>query len=238
MSINFLRETCGKAFLGKTLAGCLAASISFIVFPNSSQGVSCHCFRERAFKPSQPASADPYILATTRNSLVAAASDIEKGIVVRMRMKGTTETDLWLSNYLPAKIDIKYSELLSVRDSTTSWAAALDAINLDPSMFGPAFKEALKAGDDDAMARALADQVLGKTFGIEDATLRVLKRKQASIAEASLSLFLAARTGRTPADILNEVRKGRQTWGSLLHAQGIKVDTIGDLIEEKVRERL
>lgn len=196
--------------------------------------VTCHCFKERSFKPSEPASADPYILATTRNSLVAAASGIEKGAVVKLRMTGTTETDLWLSSYLSTRVNKSTDGLLEARDKASSWPAALDGINLDTADLGPAFNDARKAADDDGMARALADTVMGKVFEAGEPALKRLKNGGANIAESALSLYLADRMKKTPETIFKEVESGKQTWGSLLNSLGIKIDTIGDRITEAV----
>ena len=207
----------------------------FLLAPDTSEGVSCHCFKDRSFKPSQPASADPYILATARNSFLAAAAGIDKGTVVRQRMTGATETDLWLSRYLSTQVDRPADQLLRARDSSSSWSAALDAVDLDTGSFGTAFQEARKTGDADGMARALADPVLGRAFNAGEPTLGRLRHNGANIAEAALSLYLAARLKRTPESLLAEVGKGKQTWGSLFNSLGIKIDTVGDVIGEAVR---
>jgi hypothetical protein len=202
-----------------------------------AQAVTCHCFKERTFKPSQPASADPYILATARNSLLAAASGIDKGTVVRQRMTGATETDLWLSSYLSTQVDKSADQLLRARDSSSSWTAALDAVDLDTGALGIAFHEGRKAADADGMARALADPVLGRTFNTGEPTLGRLRENGANIAEAALSLYLAAKLKRTPESLLAEVIGGKQTWGSLYNSLGIRIDTVGDLIADAVKRK-
>jgi hypothetical protein len=199
-----------------------------------AQAVTCHCFKERSFKPSQPASADPYILATTRNSLLAAAAGIDKGAVIRLRMKGIDETDLWLSHYLSTRVDKSADHLLDARDKASSWAAALDAVELKTEKLGTTFLEARKKGDAENMARALADPVLATTFEAGEPTLARLHDNGANIAESALSLFLAGKLDRAPEGILEEVKKGEITWGVLLNSLGIKIDTVGDLIAEAV----
>lgn len=218
-----------------TLGLVLITLVIFALQPRPSFAVSCHCFKERAFKPAQPASADLYILATARNSLLAAASGIEKGTVVRQRMTGATETDLWLSRYLSTRVDRSADQLLSARDRASSWTDALDAIDLDTASLGPAFQAAMKKDQADAMARALAEPVLGQAFNAGEPTLARLRDAGANIAESALSLYLAAKLKRTPESLLGEVRDGKQTWGSLFNSLGIRIDTIGDLIGEAVK---
>ena len=212
--------------------------LAAIVLPaHEARGVTCHCFKERDFIPSRPASADPYILATARNSFLAAAALIEKGKVVRLRMTGVTETDLWLSSYLSTVTDRSADQLLDARDGSSSWSAAFDAVDLDTRALGAAFQKARKGKDADGMARALADKVMERTFNASGTTLTHLRESGAGIAESSLSLYLAARLKQTPENILNEVRGGKKTWGSLFHTLGIEIDTVGDLIAEAVKSR-
>ena len=220
---------------------CKVALLFFLMLFISAQqalAVTCHCFKERAFEASTPASADPYILATTRNSLLAAAARIDKGAVVRLRMKGTNETDLWLSHYLSTRVDKSADQLLDARDKTSSWAAALDAAELNTEKLGTAFQEARKAGDAEGMARALADPLLATTFEAGEQTLARLRDNRANIAESALSLFLGGKLGRAPESILKEVQEGKNTWGLLLNSMGIKIDTVGDLIAEAVKEKM
>ena len=213
--------------------------VILLILPvQEAQAVSCHCFKERAFKPSQPASADPYILATARNSLLAAASGIEKGKVIRQRMTGTTETDLWLSSYLSTQVDISADKLINARDRTSSWSAAFETIELDTAKLGNVFQEARKAGEADGMARALADPVLGRTFNAGGPTLAQLRDKEANIAEAALSLYLTGQLNRTPESILSDVQAGEKTWGELFNSLGARIDTVGDLIGEAVQKQM
>ena len=189
----------------------LVAIVLFLAtFPAPSWG-GCHCFKDRAFDPMQPASADPYVLATARNSLVAAASDITKGKVVKMRMTGAEETDVWLEVYLETE------------------RGKEDAVS-------PAFKTAEKAGDREAMAAVLADKVLARTYRVEEETISRLRGAGANTAGVTLSLLIYERTGRDPGNIFAEVTDGKTTWGKTISSLGIALDTTGDLIMKSVRK--
>ena len=188
----------------------ISAALILATFPAPSWG-GCHCFKDRTFEPSRPASADPYVLATARNSLVAAASDITKGKVVKMRMTGAEETDVWLESYLETE------------------AGKKDAAS-------PAYKAAEKAGDRDAMAAALADKVLARTYRVEEETISMLRGAGANTAGVTLSLLIYERTGRDPGDIFAEVTDGKTTWGKTISSLGIALDTTGDLIMKSVRK--
>lgn len=212
---------------------------TFLFFASAQHvfAVSCHCFRDRSFNPSLPASADPYILATVRNSLLAAASGVDKGAVVRQRMTGSTETDLWLSLYLAKQTGRPVEEIQNARDQTQSWTAALDAIDIDTSKLGSDFKTASGKNDPEGMARALADPVIGNTFNAGESTLKRLGEDGANIAETTLSLYLGELMNRTPESVWNEVRSGERSWGFLLNSQGVIIETTGDLIAELVRKK-
>jgi hypothetical protein len=190
------------------LAMSLVIATVLLAFPSTSLS-NCHCFKDRAFDPMQPASADPYVLATARNSLVAAASDITKGKVIKMRMTGAEETDVWLELYL---------ETEQGKENAVS----------------PAFKTAEKAGDREAMAAVLADKVLARTYRVEEETISRLRGAGANTAGVTLSLLIYERTGRDPGNIFAEVTDGKTTWGKTISSLGIALDTTGDLIMKSV----
>lgn len=187
----------------------LAVAILFsVTFPAPLWG-GCHCFKDRSFDPMRPASADPYVLATARNSLVAAAAGITKGKVIKMRMTGAGETDVWLETYLESPMG---------KEDKSS----------------PNFKSAEKAADRDAMAAALADRVLVRTYRVDEETISRLRGAGADTAGVALSLMVYERTGRDPGSIFTEVTDGKTTWGKTISSLGIALDTTGDLIMKSV----
>jgi hypothetical protein len=193
-------------------------------------GVTCHCFKQRTFEPGRPDSADPYILATARNGLLAAASGTQKSDVVRARMTGATESDLWFSLYLAARTGTPVKTLKGARAGSTSWAEAVDSLQLSTDNLGPAFETARRAGDDEGMSLALADLALAHGFKVSSELLKKLRAAGAGNAEVALSLLLAERTKRQPEAVLEDVDLKRQTWGSLLFSAGIAPESVSDLI--------
>ena len=69
------------------LAAALVAALPGV--PRAEPAGACHCYQDRAFDPGRPAAADPYILATTRSSLLSAAFGVEKRSLVAAVMSGT-----------------------------------------------------------------------------------------------------------------------------------------------------
>jgi hypothetical protein len=214
----------------KTLGLCLALVFMFSLPAQAI--VSCHCFKQRTFEPASPDSADPYILATARNGLLAAASGIQKSDVVRARMTGATESDLWFSLYMSTRTGTSAKTLKGARAGSTSWAEALDSIQLSTEALGPAFEAARQAGDDKGMSMSLADQALVQGFKVEKEILKKLRNAGGGNAEIALSLLLAERSERQPEAVLEDVDLKRQTWGSLLFSAGIAPESVSDLIAD------
>lgn len=209
---------------------CLALTIMFTLPVQAN--VSCHCFKQRTYEPARPDSADPYILATARNGLLAAVSGIPKSDVVRARMTGATEKDLWFSLYLSGRTGTAPKTLKGARAASGSWTEALDSLNLSTEELGPGFQTARRAGDDPGMSRALADAALAEGFRVTGESLKRLREAGAGNAEIALSLLLAQRTGQKPEAVLKEVELKKQTWGSILFSAGIAPESVSDLIAE------
>jgi hypothetical protein len=209
----------------------------FAAMPEALAGVSCHCFRDRTFDPSAPAKADPYLLATARNGLLAGAAGVEKGVVVKARMTGGEENDLWVAYRIGILASLPAEKLLAAREAAPSWREALDTLKIPGDLGGPAFTLARSRGDDAGMARALADESLRTGFSLSPETVADLRGQGADNGEAALAAFFGASDEPAPA-LLREVRSGKRTWGQVLTARGIPSDTVGDRIAEKVRAAL
>src|SRR5512136_1470103 len=76
---------------------------------------ACHCFKDRTFDPIRPAAADPYILATTRSSILSAAFGVGKPVLVQEVMTGTDPDDLWVAYWAGARTGRDAAALLAER---------------------------------------------------------------------------------------------------------------------------
>ncbi len=80
-------------------------TISFIfllmtIVTTCVQAMPCHCFSVRDFDPHEPASADPYYLATGQNSFFSIVFNVEKKKVVLAKQKPrATAEGLWILNW-------------------------------------------------------------------------------------------------------------------------------------------
>ncbi len=124
----------------------LLAALLALVSASAMAEVSCHCFSDRKFVPSAPFLADPYILATARNSLISGATGSSKGDVVKMRMGGSGEADLWFTLYLGPLVGEDPEKLAKAREASPSWAATLRESKIEAKRAGGAI-EAAFAGE-------------------------------------------------------------------------------------------
>ncbi|MDF1554999.1 MAG: hypothetical protein P1P84_18160 [Deferrisomatales bacterium] len=191
--------------------------------PAGAAGVSCHCFRDRSFDAASPAAVDPYVLATTQNSLLAATFGIPKKAVVQAKMTGADGGRLWVSQFLARSSGRSAEALLEARGKAVSWADALKQAQVEmPAALTPASQS------DAALAAAVVDQVLATRLGASAEVLGSLRAAGASDAEVIAATYLGLRAGKPSVALLDAVRAGAATWGSILEASGLPADQIED----------
>lgn len=195
--------------------------------------MSCHCFQDRSFDPQRASAADPYFLATTQNSLLAASFKLSKKDVVRAKMSGTSGADLWISNFLAQRTGTNAEQWMSGRDRAGNWVKAVASGNLSTSVLGPRVAKAIKAGlSDEDLARAVVEETLERRAGIDPAVLAALSKGSASLQETVLAVFLEVQSGRPAVEHWEAVQSKNKTWGSLLN--GYKIPP-GEIEQRVVR---
>jgi len=202
--------------------------------PAVAAGVSCHCFRDRSFDAASPAAVDPYLLATTQNSLLAAVFGVPKKDVVRAKMTGADGGRLWVAHFLARNSGGSAQEWLAARGTAASWA---EAAAQRKAPLPPALPAAGAGADvsDAGLATAVVDRVLTESFGVTADALAPLRRAGASDAETIAAVYLGLRKGDPPVSLLTRVRSGETTWGSLLHATGLAPDQIDEDLPKRLR---
>ncbi len=192
---------------------------------------ACHCYRDRSFDPERPAAADPYILATSRSSLLSAALGPSKRELVQSAMSGTSPDDLWIAHWAAARSGGDASALLDAKGAGRPWKAVLASA----AGLGKTFQEALSRGASDAELAALAaDDVLTSRAGVERETVIALRTAGASTGEVILSVVLARRLDTSPATVLASAKARSATWGAVLQALGIAPKEIDGLVRRSV----
>lgn len=198
----------------------------------AESATGCHCFRDRSFDPARPGAADPYILATTRSSLLSAAFGVEKGELVRAVMTGTAAEDLWIAHWAAARGKRPAAALLEARAKRGAWKAALSGV----SGLGAAFEAALAR---DAGAEELAglavDEVLVSRVKADPGTMAAIRRAGASTEELVVATVLSAQIGAPVLPLVAAVKSGRATWGSVLADSGIEPGQLDGIVRALVR---
>jgi hypothetical protein len=216
-------------------AGRLAALALTAVLPvaaGAAPTAACHCYQDRTFDPARPAAADPYILATTRSSLLSAAFGVDKRSLVTAVMTGTAADDLWVAQYAGARTHQPAAALLALRQSRGSWTSALAGLpDLDAR-----FATALAAGaDGQALAALAVDEVLVSRLRATPAAVRSLRDAGATPEERILASALAAHLAAPTLPLVLEVRAGKATWGEVLRDAGLAPRDLDGLIRRLIR---
>jgi hypothetical protein len=210
-----------------TLAAFLLAPGRPLAEPTSA----CHCYQDRAFDPARPAAADPYVLATTRSSLLSAVYGVEKRSLVGAVMTGTDPDDLWVAEWAGARLGTPAASLLSDRAACGGWKEVLGA----RTGLAPEFAAALRDGAPTGTLAALAvADVLVQRLGATPASLDALRRAGATTQELILATVLAARLEAPTAPLVAQVHAGRATWGGILRDAGLSPRQLDPLVRELV----
>ncbi len=194
--------------------------------------VECHCFKDRTWDPAEPASADPYVLATTRSSLLSAAFGVGKKDLVQAVMGGTPADDLWIAYWAGERAGRDPEALLAARQRLGSWQAALGRV----SGLGFTFEGTLALGAADGRLSAIAidDVLLGRLHAnAEDVAL--LRAARATSEEVVLAAVLAVRLGVPAMPVLARVKSGKASWGSTLHDAGLAPHDMDAVVRSLVR---
>lgn len=223
----------------KLICKIILPMICLLLTASAAFAVNCHCFTDREFKADAPEVADPYLLATARNSLFAASLGLAKADVVKMRMGGAEAYDLWVS-HLGGKTTAKSAdELMDAKIEHKSWAKAFEALKVDPAKLGEEFAASLARGDSDEIAaEKLADPYLVKGFGLSPEKVAALRATGATTAQATLAALLKTLTAINPMDNFEKVKSGEATWGMLFDKAGIAAGRVSKLIIAKVSDAL
>jgi hypothetical protein len=209
-----------------------------LAYPAAAAGpestAACHCYTNRVFDPVRPAAADPYILATTRSSLLSAAYGVGKATLVQDAMSGVSPDDMWIAYWAGERTGRSPDVLLSSRGAKGDWEA----------VFAEAGTEGLKGPFADALARratapelsAIAvDDVLATRLGAPRASIEGLRKAGATSPEVILATLLAPRVKATPGEVLARFRSGKVTWGMLVAEAGLTPKEIDPLVRRSVK---
>ncbi|WP_305046404.1 hypothetical protein [Geoalkalibacter sp.] len=215
-----------RAALPAVLAVLLAAPASWAMIPT----INCHCFQDRAYDPSRPSAADAYFLASAQNTLLAVVFERSKRDVVLAKQGGTSNDDLWIA-YRAAQIsDLSPGTLLGERRRAAHWGEVLTRNGIELAVPGVNPQD----GWDEALARAILEQVLAERGLATPAVLAQLRAAGCGPQETILALLLARAGGRPAFAIVHQVKEQNQPWGELLAQAGL-ADDLGAAVRQAVQ---
>ncbi|WP_242335103.1 MULTISPECIES: hypothetical protein [Anaeromyxobacter] len=192
----------------------------------------CHCFRDRTFELERPAAADPYILATTRSSLLSAAFGPGKASLVQAVMTGTAPEDLWIAHFAAARSGGDAGALLEAKGAKGAWKPALaGAKGLD----GPFAAALARGAPDRELAGIAVDDVLVRRAGASAEAVRAVRQAGASTEETILATVLSRKLGSPAVPLVQKVRSGQATWGRVLNDAGLVPKQMDGIVREIVR---
>jgi hypothetical protein len=219
----------------------LAAALASSGAARAESAVSCHCYRDRTYDLERPAAADPYVLATTRSSLLSAAYGVPKADLVRTAMAGTAADDLWIAYWGAARAGRTAEAMLEARRQQGSWSAVFRGLQGGEDVAAAVRAAEARAGGllqdpaYDALARLAVDDAVTARLGADPAAVRAFRADGASSEETVLAAVLQRHLGVPALPLLRHVRAGGTTWGRLLHESGIAPKDLDGIVRALVK---
>ena len=185
--------------------------------------ITCHCFTDRSYNPSQPAMADPYFLATTQNSFFAAMFNVDKKTIVMKKQQGTSSDDLWIAYWVASKANTSPEKLLQAKQDKEVWKDVITPLRISTKALGVRFTSALNTKSSTArLAETVVDELFLRYQLLADAELAAMRQAGASNQELIIATVIAVKMRQPVKQTYLEVKSGSKTWGYLL--LGAKID--------------
>ncbi len=217
---------------------CLAFLLMLSMSAAAMPAITCHCFTERSFNPSQPALADPYFLATIQNSFFAVLFNVDKKMIVMKKQKGISSDDLWIAYWVGMKAGLSAEGLLQTRQVKESWREVLSPFAIPGKVLGDLFIREMKGeGSSFRLAEMAVDELLLSKKLIGEAELRALRKAGATHQELIIALLIAGKTSQSATQHYFTVKKGQKSWGGLLQEAKIGSTQIQNEISAMLRDR-
>jgi len=204
----------------------LLSLVILLMLPMSAlaiPAITCHCFTDRSYNPSQPAMADPYFLATTQNSFFAAVFNVDKKTIVMKKQQGTSSDDLWIAYWVASKANTSSEKLLQAKQGKEVWKDVITPLRISTKALGVRFSSALNTKSSTArLAETVVDELFLRYQLLADAELAAMRQAGASNQELIIATVIAVKMRQPVKQTYLEVKSGSKTWGYLL--LGAKID--------------
>ncbi len=198
--------------------------------------VTCHCYRDREFSAQQPAAADPYLLATVQNRLMAYLFDVPRREIVQTKMAGLTNDRFWVAAWIASGSDKPFTGILKIREKMSSWGDVVATSVYDPGQLGKPFTDLLSTGADEAvLAWTVVEQVLETRLGLTPEQVALLRKSGATTSEAVLSVAISLCKEQSILQPFQSAQDGG-SWGALLVDTGDTVDTLEKAMVQQIQK--
>lgn len=202
---------------------CLVIPLMLPMPALATPAITCHCFTDRSFNPAKPALADPYFLATTQNSFIAAVFNTDKKNIVIKKQQGTSSDDLWVA-YWAASKSTASAETLLLAKQNKAWADVIAPLRISSKTLGDSIATALNTrASSTLLAEAVVDELLLRHHLLTGAELAALRKAGAVNQELIIAAVIATRTMKPAKQIFLSVKNRSKTWGALINEA--KIDT-------------
>jgi hypothetical protein len=209
-----------------TLKCCLLSFALLPLFPLSASAlpaITCHCFTDRSYDPAHPALADPYFLAMTQNTFLAAVFHLDKKEIVLKKQKGTSSDDMWIAYWMASNSGASAEALMQAKQPNESWKDTLAHRGIPGKGLGAGVSRELAAkAPSSRLAEAVVDEILVRHHVIGEAELAAMRKNGASNQEVIIAAVLAAKTGQQARQLQAAVKGGSKTWGSIMKAAKVE----------------
>lgn len=212
----------------------VCAPVSRAQSPESTQ--SCHCFKDRVYKPEQAFAADKYLLTTSFNSFIAVNFNLTKRQIVMMKMQGGVDPDtLLIALYVAKEGGVSLDNVLAVKENSEGWEQVLSSSSIKGSDDAKVIFDEIIAtkGDDAIAAEIVTDQLLQTYFGINGDEIASLRKEGATGRESVLVNILAQQNVKDskPTDILSMHTRQNKSWGAIAASYGFTPKETGRLLK-------
>lgn len=180
--------------------------------------ITCHCFTDRSYDPARPALADPYFLASTQNSFMAAVFSADKKEIVVKKQTGTASDDLWIAYWLAScGKSLTPDAVLRTYQGKKNWPDTIAVLGIPTKNLGVRFSSALKSNPSSVhLADAIVNELLIKYKMQNETELASLRKEHGTNQEIILASFIAIKSRQQASLLLQEVKRGIKSWGALL----------------------
>lgn len=194
---------------------------------SATSAITCHCFTDRSYDPSQPALADPYFLATTQNSFFAEFFNVDKRTVVMKKQTGSSADDLWVAYWVASRSGLAGEALLAELSKKGEWKSVITPLRLSVKVVGERFAAAVSAGAPSSrLAREIIDGVLIRHGLLRAQDVSKLRNERTSNQEIIITALIAAKTRQSPITVFRSVKSGAYSWGAFLNEAKISPSAI------------